>query len=506
MSSVLKTYLALLAEKQLLPTKPRKKTLGEGILVLLEAKIDKYIEQYRDDLKTSNFLNALKASNIQPKYVDWAVRAYKNPNRPHYDDAYMATTFKDLIDKFDSLLRKNQIPVESKDINSFKDFYELKDTVVKIETTYSQNQREKAKKDSAEGRRKVVYQDDTYTVIEPMSTESSCKYGTGTQWCISATQSRNYFEDYASQGARFLFIINKKNNDKDAIAFAGNISEIEIYNSADDSKGTDYISNKYPQEVLEAVNSYLDSIIGTSPFQAFKTREIWDNPIQILSWDDPLKILAMNKDALFPILRKLLKTPIEDASLARVRHNLVESALHQTIRNMKMTERGAMRLLEVALMDPEQQFFGMNYQLIKKLFFHVLYQVKVENNPGWEGDVAVLVALSFFPTESSKLLQGTDWDLLRNKLANRIYVQQDMLHITATQQKIFDAVVKFVNFPELRSAMWFLDPNRTIHPEQMGPVLYFYDQLSKASNYMGIHSLADMIKYAQSLVANDQSR
>jgi hypothetical protein len=43
-------------------------------------------------------------------------------------------------------------------------------------------------------------------IVRPESTEASCYFGQGTRWCISATQSTNYFDQYSGQGKAFYFV------------------------------------------------------------------------------------------------------------------------------------------------------------------------------------------------------------------------------------------------------------------------------------------------------------
>ena len=41
-----------------------------------------------------------------------------------------------------------------------------------------------------------IYEDERFLVIFPKTKEASCKYGKDTRWCISATESENYFYQY----------------------------------------------------------------------------------------------------------------------------------------------------------------------------------------------------------------------------------------------------------------------------------------------------------------------
>ena len=55
-----------------------------------------------------------------------------------------------------------------------------------------------------------IYEDERFLVIFPKTKEASCKYGKDTRWCISATESENYFYQYLiDNNGIFYFIIDK---------------------------------------------------------------------------------------------------------------------------------------------------------------------------------------------------------------------------------------------------------------------------------------------------------
>ena len=83
-------------------------------------------------------------------------------------------------------------------------------------------EKKKAKDEAALFKEKVrgdadrIYQDKTTLVVRPGSEEASCYYGQGTKWCISATEARNYWDQYTGeQGAVFFFILDKEAADED---------------------------------------------------------------------------------------------------------------------------------------------------------------------------------------------------------------------------------------------------------------------------------------------------
>lgn len=54
----------------------------------------------------------------------------------------------------------------------------------------------------------VVYEDDKYTIVTPLTHKASCYYGAGTKWCTSSEQSQTHFNNYNSDGKLF-YILDK---------------------------------------------------------------------------------------------------------------------------------------------------------------------------------------------------------------------------------------------------------------------------------------------------------
>lgn len=100
------------------------------------------------------------------------------------------------------------------DLNKIKTYAELQAIVFAAErkkTQQDQKKKEeeelkKAAKESTEFVAKTPY----HLVVRPLSKEASCHWGMGTKWCISATRSQNYFDQYTSEGAAFFFLLAKR--------------------------------------------------------------------------------------------------------------------------------------------------------------------------------------------------------------------------------------------------------------------------------------------------------
>ena len=99
--------------------------------------------------------------------------------------------------------------ITNKDINSYRTLVDLKtvvDSALKAEKDV------RVSKEAAK-----VYEDDEVVIMAPFTVEASCKYGSGSKWCIAATSGQNnanpHFDDY-SKHSNFYFFIRKNVSNK----------------------------------------------------------------------------------------------------------------------------------------------------------------------------------------------------------------------------------------------------------------------------------------------------
>lgn len=156
------------------------------------------------------------------------------------------------LEKFHKL--QPLIPQEKRDINSIQNYSELQNLL----TAATEKQQDKERKKAASERERtqageeshIVADNDQYTMIRPTTAHASCYYGKGTKWCISATQSGNYFDEYTSEGKSFYFVFfanisNVNPFKKIALVVGMDGSYDEAFNAEDDSL--------YPAEVVDAI-------------------------------------------------------------------------------------------------------------------------------------------------------------------------------------------------------------------------------------------------------------
>ena len=92
---------------------------------------------------------------------------------------------------------------------------------------------------------KVVYEDDQYMCIKPLTYAASVSYGYQTKWCTASVQEPSYFYNHSKNGV-LVYLIDKVNNVK--FGFYHNNDQIQIYNQKDDR--IDSMETGLPLELL----------------------------------------------------------------------------------------------------------------------------------------------------------------------------------------------------------------------------------------------------------------
>ena len=108
------------------------------------------------------------------------------------------------LDKVQELLRKFVSigpNLSITDINQYDGLKELESELKKHENKIRRQVQ------AIEGA-KIVYEDDKYTIVTPLTHKASCYYGAGTKWCTSSEQSQTHFNNYNSDGKLF-YILDK---------------------------------------------------------------------------------------------------------------------------------------------------------------------------------------------------------------------------------------------------------------------------------------------------------
>jgi hypothetical protein len=237
-----------------------------------------------------------KVLNISPqlpnKYWKFIANKYKNNN------TYTPQQVYKIISDFDDIIEKRHgLGLSNKDINSYSDVKTLENIVFQAKNTISNQQ---IKKQIKTTENKLIYQDDRFLVVEPLTTNAACYFGKDTKWCISAKE-KNQFENYKAQGAKIAIIIDKQKIKRDPLAKIAiahvefeNIDDsnlwdrYEIYDSADKIKTIEELWNFLPQNILQTINNFYGKILPHNKqedadfTQSIKSKDLTDKILTLL--------------------------------------------------------------------------------------------------------------------------------------------------------------------------------------------------------------------------------
>jgi hypothetical protein len=168
--------------------------ISAAFLLIRAARVDDLIARYPKFEEDIRKLNDADPSTTK-KYLLWGTV-----------QLHGGEPIEKIIEAFNKF-HTNYQRLAKKDINKYDSTDEVIAAVEALGASREQ-QRAVKRKDAH-----YLYNDDNFLLVHPTSMEASCHYGMGTKWCISATQSTNYFDSYAEDNKFFYFIINKKSED-----------------------------------------------------------------------------------------------------------------------------------------------------------------------------------------------------------------------------------------------------------------------------------------------------
>lgn len=104
----------------------------------------------------------------------------------------------------------------------------------------------------------MIYKDERFTIIQPLSRNASCYYGANTQWCISGKNGINHWDAYRDLSI-FFFIIDKTPIEPRFAKVAGEWdleeNEWKFYDSTDEIIDFEIIEELYPPNLMNILNS-----------------------------------------------------------------------------------------------------------------------------------------------------------------------------------------------------------------------------------------------------------
>ena len=132
------------------------------------------------------------------EYTPWLARMYSNGHLKLED-----INRNELLNIYNEAKKRNIIPPQYKNINSFKSYGQFEDVMMPYLEKMSTDDT------SDSGKADKVYEDDSVIVVVPKDKVAACKYGRRTRWCTAATKGENYFDDYNKDGPLNIIIPKK---------------------------------------------------------------------------------------------------------------------------------------------------------------------------------------------------------------------------------------------------------------------------------------------------------
>lgn len=201
--------------------------LCETIKLLTEITIQKGYQDWYSDINEDVYYYIL--SIVQPhnknnlfKNSKWVLQLYRqNPNDIFNKlETFYNNENNGLLQIFDRLCVLNYLQGNERDIFSYKTYDELKNKISQFnnEDLWGDNADRKKRllRDEFKDAKhdiNIIYEDNEWFVLVPLSYEASVYWGDNTKWCTAYKDDKSYYEKYSSQGPLYINI-NKQTKEK----------------------------------------------------------------------------------------------------------------------------------------------------------------------------------------------------------------------------------------------------------------------------------------------------
>lgn len=370
-----------------------RKYINENFSILVEGRVEDAREKY-PEMEDEHFeqIVAGQPAGSNNKYLIWSCKQVDDlmENDP---DPQAITLVIQAVRLFDG----NKQRLEKKDINQYKNAEEIESAVQKLGGPSKNKQAQQARADTD-----VIYQDEQFLVLRPHTAEASCKYGTGTKWCIAATAGQNYFHSYSTSNNKFYFVIDKKaepHSPSSKFAFAmidtatTSGSPIQVYDATDKQVGTAPVK-KHLGDKWDIIWEKIQSHLKDNPI----TREVEDARKDV---EVHVSALLKGEKVSFEGLKKIANSAVLKSETVR--------ALIKAMKDMPNDNVGTNFRLEIcsrlsnraADLPPEAAVELIEY----------IPQTKPANGSYWSGNYYIediIKNVRFTNDQFKRLLQTTD--------------------------------------------------------------------------------------------------
>jgi hypothetical protein len=237
--------------------------------MLMEGEIDNIIKNKKEKMSKSEIGKELKFSDEFDYYTKEFIKNIPTPKKYiskffdlveeiYMDYEYSLTEcFEEVYFYFNKWMLYKSQNLITKDILA-----QNPNSLFKIVDEVEENKKRKELEKEID----KVYENDRWLVIRVKSEEASCKYGSETQWCISAKKSDNRFTGFGYSENNFIyFVIDKKEkNDpedtlyKMAILVNKYSNKTEVWDATDNQLSVDQVNivRRFIPEIFESIGKY----------------------------------------------------------------------------------------------------------------------------------------------------------------------------------------------------------------------------------------------------------
>jgi predicted nucleic acid-binding Zn-ribbon protein len=213
--------------------------------LIKEGRVEDFKSKYGQKFLPANADRIV--ANVSPKFLNWVGKTFDAINFEENFVKLVAALKK--FEKISSNLPKT-------DINQYGGLSELLSSL----SEYENKSRRSVKKVQGGN---VVYEDERFFIVNPLTHEASCYYGKGTKWCTAA-DSNHQFNQY-NQDGKLFYILDKSLPTNDPFYKVALLKKFEgdmtFYDAQDNSiKGGKWIApgEKF-DTIVAAIDKYLES-------------------------------------------------------------------------------------------------------------------------------------------------------------------------------------------------------------------------------------------------------
>lgn len=226
--------------------------------LIIESKADDFKVKFSKKFTPDQLEQIVK--KIQPKFFDWVG---KNLDAINFDENLSV-----LVNSLNNF-SKIGANLPKTDINQYKTIAELVDAL----DSYKNKSRRDYEVISGAN---LIYDDGRYFVVNPLTHDSSCYFGSGTKWCTAASTDQ-HFQRYNDDGKLF-YILDRTKPTRDSrykIAILKKFDgDVSVWDATDDRITDQNIldSEETYRNIMEKIDEYLNNQFSEQ-LQIFSDKE-----------------------------------------------------------------------------------------------------------------------------------------------------------------------------------------------------------------------------------------